>query len=497
MSPTSIFHQQIFDFTNNYHSYSDQQLAEVAENLHQQFKLIPRDFDQAKTFTDIKFLMQKMRQLIKNHLLARPLTTHSIRALRAIHLKLDESALNQLLERSQLSDDQEFKYQLSSLLAEQGMTKILQKYLAHYRQLNERIKEAGPQDFLKMKANRRSRTTEKEWLKKSDFCFYRFTQDGVFYKGMELRPGDMVLSSVNLDGNGIYTTLVEPKGYAYHFGIFAIIEHHGRRYPVVVETYEIGVRLVPLHQFFCAYFNCYFEIFRLNDVPATFYAGVNHHAQELPKTVKGYNFDTEDPDHTYLACTSVATYLFKQLGLDPIATQSHYSSHPQVLNNLAAIELKTGPFLSPWDFIASPRTHCVGVWDNDQFLLNICRELCERRVDQIFKSHQLALSPAPLLYYFNSFGVQQIQKNTMLGIAIGKIVGFNKDNLPAASHKVLAIIEIFEHTMERCVRKLYRQLQSTNYLQEFQSMDQYQKMKEVEAVSATLSFRRLFKAKVI
>lgn len=473
--------------------FSPEVVAAQVEKMEKDFKELPRAFSDALHFSELKFLMQKMRALGAAKLLRAPLTFETLRGLRALRLKLPENKLQSLSASMSIDLKSEFK----QLLAIQGQAKILKKVFSAEDDLNKYLHHAGPQTIFKMVANRRSRVKAKDWLDKEEFSRYQFTDDGVIYRGMELYPGDMVLSSVNLDGNGVYTTLVEPKGYAYHYGIIAIVEHHQRRFPIVLETYEHGVRLVPLHQFFSAKFNCYFEIFRLLHPPAHYFAEINRLALEIPKKVKGYNFDTEDPDHSYLACTSVATYLFKELGLTPISTKSHYSSHPQVLKNLAEIELKTGPFLSPWDFIASPRTVCVGVWDNNFFLLNICRELCEREMDYIFKNRHFTLSPAPLLYYFNSFGVKQIQRDTILGKIIGKAVGFNKDNLPCASHKVLGMIEIYEHTMEKAVQRLYRQLRPSDFLHEYQSITQYQELKRDQINLACKNFGKLFKGKAI
>lgn len=471
---------------------SEKILSQIIE-INQDFLKIPRAFKRANEMTEIKFSLQKMRRVVLNALIKMPIDSFSISAIKELRINLSSEEKELLLKQFNSQLEGPFIDLFTQLGAHQELT----HHFSHRHDMASLLKMAGPKKILPMVANRRSRATTKKWMRDHQFSDYQFSEDGVLFKGMELRPGDMILSSVNLDGNGIYTTLVEPKGYAYHFGIFAIVEYAGKRFPIVLETYEIGVRLVPLHQFFSKSFNCYFEAYRLNQVPPQFYTKINQLAMDLPDKVKGYNFDTEDPDHTYLACTSVATYLFKQLELEPIATQSHYSSDTQILKNLDEIELKTGPFLSPWDFIASDRTHCVGFWDNDYFLLNICRELCEKYTENLFKTKQLSLSRAPLLYYFNSFGVKQIQKNTLLGRAIGGIVGFNINNLPNASYKVLAMIEIFEHTMEKCVRKLYQTLKSSDYLNDYKDIRQYAEMKHREVEQSMGPFRRIFKGTIL
>ena len=69
------------------------------------------------------------------------------------------------------------------------------------------------------------------------------------YRGVEFTPGDVLLANVNLDGNGVYTTLSDPKSFSSHSAFFAVLKHDGRRFPVVVETYEKGLRPVPLSVF--------------------------------------------------------------------------------------------------------------------------------------------------------------------------------------------------------------------------------------------------------
>lgn len=435
--------------------------------------------------------MQQMRLLISKHILRCDIDVVVIKILIELHLYLDQKDLDRLCRKALASKNPLLQSLMGDYLSLLGEGGRLKKYFLHLTNFEELDLKSGPKTRLPIIANRRSKHTAERWMKKHDFCHYQFTERGVYYRGMDLIPGDMVLSSVNLDGNGVYTSLIEPKGYAYHFGMFAIIEENGKQYPVIVETYELGARIVPLSQFFSVNFNCYFEVYRAKALPDDFYNKINILAKEIPSKILGYNFDTEDPDHSYLACTSVATYLFQSAGVKTIPSKSNYSLKGNIISNLDLLELVTGPFLSPWDFIASDRTTCVGLFDNNYFTLNIARELCEQRLSHIFKNGTLHLSDMPIMYLLNGWGVRCIQENKLLGKVISRVVGFTHLNLPRASYKILASIEVFDHLMARCVRKLHKKINHTNVIESYQGTKNLSENRSDEITKAMRGFYKI------
>ncbi len=491
-SPLDLFVQELVQFNSSISKKSTSEILDFISSANITFIELERIHSQNFEATEVKFLFQQMRTLLEGHLVTLPISVDTIKIFSELKLKLSLKTLHYICTSVISNPSTELMELTGNLLANLGEGRLLEQYFSSLQNIEDLKKMAGPQKLLPMMANRRSRATTEKWMKMEEFSNYQFIDNGVIYRGMELHTGDMILSNVNLDGNGVFTTLIEPKGYAYHFGIIAILENDGRKYPVVVETYEIGVRIVPLSQFVSKNFNCYFEVYRLNKIPSNFYDSINKLSEELPAKVKGYNFDTEDPDFTYLACTSVATCLFQNAGIDPIPSKTHYSKKGNILKNLDTIELITGPFLSPWDFISSSKTHCVGLFDNGYFSLNVARELCELYMFGLFEKGTLEIKKMPFLYFVNCFGVKRIQENKLLGKLLSRIVGFTHSNLPRASYKILASIEIFEHTMVKCVRRLHRNLESRDLANRYQSLNQIKDELKADIEKAMRPFIKLF-----
>lgn len=313
---------------------------------------------------------------------------------------------------------------------------------------------AGPDVDLDIEVNRASAWPFPKWQQIPDFAEYQFHGDLVRYRGLELQPGDILLANVNLDGNSVYTSLSEPKGYCPHAAVFAILKANGKRFPAVVETYEKGLRAVPLNVFLNARYVAYAEIYRHQALRPEHGEQVGVAAHAAIAQARGYNFYTCDPDPEYVSCTSLAQVVYQRLGLPRIASVSSIG-HPGIQENLRRLGYhEFDPFFAPVDFLLNPDFRCVGWVDNNQFPRLLARELVEVGFRRLFERGRLDTRKMPLAHHVNHWGIGHMRRRTPLGHIISKVMGFDHLSLPRGPDPMLAIISPVEADLGRAVRRL-------------------------------------------
>jgi len=313
---------------------------------------------------------------------------------------------------------------------------------------------AGPDLDLEIEVNRSSPWTFEKWRANPRFSEYDYEGDGVRYRGWLFRPGDVVLANVNLEGNFVYSLFPDPKGYCPHSAVIALLEHDGRRWPAVIETYEKGLRAVPLNVFFNARYISYAEIYRHRDFGPEHAGRFNELAQRALQTTRGYNFDTEDDDEAYVSCTTVARLLYRQAGVGEIRARSAIA-HPGLRESLSRIGYTGGqPFLAPVDYLLTPEFSCAGWVDNNQFDRLLTRELVEAAFRALWARGELEVSRMPPMVHVNHFAIRQLRRRTALGALISKVMGFDHVTLPKGPDLTLAAIEPVEAVAGRAVEKL-------------------------------------------
>lgn len=312
---------------------------------------------------------------------------------------------------------------------------------------------SGPGINLNIVANRSSHWTFEKWRENSRFCRYQFEREGVRYRGMLFLPGDVLLANVNLDGNGVYTALSDPKSFSSHSAFVALFTHANQRFPVIIETYEKGVRPVPLNVFLGPRFSSYVEIYRHNEYSPAYAEKINSVAMKFVRTVRGYNFDSEDPDVTYMSCTAVGRMLHEQAGLQPAETKSRIA-HPNIQTNLRKLGYTYFDFFAPVDFLLNECFHFAGYVDNNQIDRLLARELIDQEFRTQFTQRTLEPKKFPFPYALNRWGIGQIRKQTVIGKLIGMIEGFDDQNLPKGPDDLLAVIKLAERQIGRSIKAM-------------------------------------------
>ena len=330
---------------------------------------------------------------------------------------------------------------------------------------------AGPDLDLKIEVNRDSPWSFERWSERGEFSEYCFEGDGVRYRGLLLRPGDLILPNVNLDGNFIYSALSDPKGFCPHSAVFVILEAHGLRFPAVIETYEKGLRAVPLCVFLNARYISYAEIYRHRDIDDVTAAQASHAAYAAAADARGYNFDTTDEDRTYVCCTSVALHLYRDLGL-PVFESFGAIRDPGVRANMARLDYPhLDAFFTPIDFVLSELFEFVGWIDNGQPARLVARECVEKRFRHCFAKGEIQRRRLPIMVRINHFGIRQMRAQTLIGRVVSLVMGFDHVTLPKGPDRILAIVEPLEAELGAAVRKLLPQIEARLHTAEDLDLD--------------------------
>ncbi len=318
----------------------------------------------------------------------------------------------------------------------------------------------GPVQFLPIQANRRSRWPFSRWCDDPQFGDYLFQNDKVLYRGIEFMPGDVLLTNTNRDGNGIYTVNGIPAGHFPHSGFYALLSHQGRQIPCVMETYEFGVRAVPLNTFLHPRFSSYVEVHRHRDISAEHSAAINACAKSLMEHTKGYNFDTEDPNRDYVSCTTIGQFMFQDAGLQQISRRSR--SDPEISNNLAKVGYTSEWMLYPIDYARDPFMRCVGWIDNHHGNRLLARWFIERELSRQLASLDLDPAALPFNCKLNRWAIQQVRAQTILAKPLEAISGFDQYSLPKGPDAVLGLITVLETALGKKIRAFDTYLQSSN-----------------------------------
>ncbi len=337
---------------------------------------------------------------------------------------------------------------------------------------------AGPGVTLDIKANRRSAWPFRRWKRRPEFTVYEFNEDGVNFRGLHLRPGDVLLANVNIDGNGVYTTLSDPTRFSSHAAVFAILEDSGRRYPAVIETYEKGVRAVPLNVFLGTGFCAYVEVYRHRDIRESHAAAVNTAARDMLGRVRGYNFDSRSDDRDYVSCCTVGRLLHRDAGLEPASCKSRIQD-PRIQSNLEKLGYTSFEFFAPVDYLLDSNFQCVGWVDNHQFEDLLARELVERRFRELFASRRLNPARFPAMSRVNRWGIGHIRRRSLTGRLIGLVEGYDHESLPRGPEPLMAVITLAESQLGRAIRRTRRWLAEADRKPDYFSLAEFSRKPEV------------------
>lgn len=440
------------------------------EEIHRRYRHLDRSRVNTQDLLDLKLSVIRWRSKLLQELIENP----------PIFAIEQTNNLKILLDRLNNYIPEHLKCRLARLVDRETNDYLLAKQGIHSKDFADFSTMAGPGLDLKIVANRNSRWPFNKWSRYEQFTRYDYEGDGVNFRGVQFRPGDVLLANVNLDGNGIYTTLSDPIGFSSHSAFFAVLEENGQRFPSVIETYEKGVRAVPLNIFLGPNYCSYVEIYRTKALTSQHTAAINHLAREIMLNVKGYNFDSEDTDRTWMSCASVGRFLYLDAGLEPAQSKSRIQV-PAIQENLRSLGYTFFEFFAPVDYLLDKNFHCVGWVDNNQFTYLLARELVNGYFRELFSWRKLNPKKFPFRRRLNYWGINHIRRQTLIGKIISWVEGFDQHTLPKGPDRLLSVITVAEAQIGRSIVKTREWLEQQGVNSGSFELNDYRKDPDVRA----------------
>ncbi len=325
-------------------------------------------------------------------------------------------------------------------------------------------REVPDQIILDIQPQKASPWSWERWSQIPELSEYRFSNldssgrpGGLTYRGIRYRAGDLLLVDQNTHYSGIFAGLMDQPNLASHIGIVVILEKAGRYFPAVIESFELGVRAIPLSVFLSADFTSYAEVFRLREAPEDWGADLEKVAIEILSEPHGYDFYAQDKAQDgvrrYLTCTTLISCFFEKTGVKSVSPASRF--HSRVQPALQKLGLGVSLILTPTDILQDPRFSCVGVVDHATVALNLARALVAREIRDTLGSGVLDFSALPWSVHFRRWGIGQVQRNTRLGRFLRDRAGFSEGSFPRGPVLLLSIVAIVDvwtiEMMGRCL----------------------------------------------
>lgn len=406
-----------------------------------------------------KFSIQHWAQKLANILLTRLETTKEedypilINCFIKLNISLTETQLKIMIAIiAKNTTDSSILNKLTFLVAQQGRVSLLSAHLI----TPELLKLSGPAVKAKIGPFKKSHCTFERWSKNSEFSNYKISGNNISFRGLELRPGDILMVSPTLETGGLFTVFSTPDSFSAHVAFIAVLNYSGKAFPSVVEIHEHGLRAVPLSTYFAGDFSTYIEVIRLNEINESHYDKINSfYFKNLP-VCHGYSFHTDDRDDNHFTCTRVINELLAYLDL-PLFKQTSIYQNEKLIRNLHHLNFKFDNILEPNDILINPRATFIGTIDNQNLSFEVSGRLAVNYYCHMLSTKTLDLKKLSLFYQILFYFTKVIQSGNVLGKIIGWIFGYNSKNFPKGSAELLSYFYIVDPQLTKMAKLILKE----------------------------------------
>lgn len=419
-----------------------------AETLHEDFREAAGKFIATlEQRSDLKF-----RDLDKN-----------IQEFRKSYLSQDRSVLSPLAIY-----DNEFLLRfvnlriLSDLLARRGRggvsageSALLLNRASIFTPESEAL-EVAPPDVLAFDGVNASETKLEDWESDSRFSHYIYKSNVVIFRGIEFRPGDLILNHPQSSPTGLGTVVASEPNLFSHVAMVVFLKRGSRVVPIVVDEHERGVRAVPLSDYLSPKVIQYAEVFRLKDRAVIEGKGevLSRVVEELLHRDVPYDL-SGTPRPNAMSCVELVNYIYSNSGVEPFPITSGVSdgAYPNVLS-WGPIERN---YVTPAQVALNPRVELIGYVDNaiplqqmiaNEAVLRIFRDLMtEKQIDM----GEIRRKEAVMAYLID----RMQDPDSILGRILLKLRGIPRSLIPYGSRdfmtSVLYLNDVTQKAMNRCM----------------------------------------------
>jgi hypothetical protein len=313
----------------------------------------------------------------------------------------------------------------------------------------------GPDKWIRIPPSYKSRWPFERWSQFPDFAQYRRVDGNVVYRGIEFRPGDVLIINLQNPSEGVFTLALDGRNYSPHMGMYVDIETDQGLFPAVYEMHQFGARVVPLHLFLSDSISSYVEVFRHSAARPEWGRALSTSAKEIVAEDQGFNLfaDEEHRDgNHYLGCITVIEYLVERAGLDPAHLEASAVSEV-ALAHLQPLGFRSIAYLSPTDVLQWEQLELVGIIDNGDYVDNIARQLVNERFSQRLADSPLRLDNGGYLFFSWASGLI-IRDTPVVAPLLRSLFGHSKENFPMGTKELLAFMELIQFDVNKSVKNL-------------------------------------------
>ena len=346
------------------------------------------------------------------------------------------------------------------------------------------IPRTGPSTLLDITPVHRSEWIFDKWKNDKNLTRYEFTQDGVLFRGIELRSGDLILTDFSINEGSLFSSINGAEALLSHLAMVVILEEKTGKLPVVIDMFGFGLRAIPLNVFLSPGFSSYSEIYRLKNPPENLHEKLGQVVSEMLAGKKGkfvYDMTWTSCDPKALTCAKLGNYVYKEVGVAPV--EAHGVIYPSIIKNLKPFGLNFSEFLSPGDYVRDPRFSYIGVIDNGFVLKDIAKQVSAYHMAEFLGSNQVCFKNLPKEYLENREGIAKSQDPSWLVSIYMHYKGFSgMVTIPQGSPDFLAFIPIFSKAFGRSVVEIENQIQTPMGAPNLFSIHDYQERDEIQAL---------------
>jgi hypothetical protein len=285
---------------------------------------------------------------------------------------------------------------------------------------------------------------------------YEWPSRRVMLRGAALESGDILLVHLKNPSEGLFTAFAEEPNYTYHAAMYLELEGENGIFPVVFESYERGIRVVPAASYFRADHTAFIEVMRWD--PAVNTPRRRARLEEVVISALGeswgFNITLDDAvsdSDNYISCVTALTTALARAGYPVPETRTGISSAAR--ENFLRVGTEAMPFLSPSDFLSMPELTAVAIVDNRGIDMLLAAALANDHLRRQFEEKTLEPDDGDWRFYRGA--VRNVQNRTFLvaPVILG-IFGYNQQTFPLGTAEILALVLRLEEEMDPAVEAM-------------------------------------------
>ncbi len=282
------------------------------------------------------------------------------------------------------------------------------------------------------------------------------SQGRVLLRGAALESGDILMVHLKNPSEGLFTAFAEEPNYSYHAAMYIELAGELGVYPLILESYEMGLRVVPAASYFRGDHTAFIEVLRWPDDGAGGTTGgrSTRLAEAVARNLGqswGFNITLNDDislTENYISCVTTLTLPLGEAGYPLPGTLTGISA--AAVANFARVGTEARPFITPSDFLTMDELSPVAIINNRGLELLIAASLANNDLNTRFERRVLAPDDGMWRLYRSAVRGVQNRRFLVEPVILG-IFGYSRETFPLGTPDILALVLRLEEEIDKAV----------------------------------------------